>query len=103
MSIFFVFAFKTNDTPANNTAKAKKSADEANLRSAKAAYQVLKLESATDEGPAVGSIYNTTTGRFDGNATNDACGQCTKHNGAHIVVASGGIVQWSTNPTDDCQ
>ena len=87
VAIIAILAVITIPTLTANTDSAKKAADAANLRSAKAAYQVLALE---EKAPEDGQYYNTATGEFG--TTKDVCGQCGSHTSNALKVVSGTVV-----------
>lgn len=100
VAIIAILAVITIPTLTAKTDSAEKAADAANLRSAKAAYQVLKMESADNKGPAAGTIFDPTTGTFKtgekaktAEAT-DKCGQCKDHKNDYIVATENGV-EWS--------
>ena len=104
VAIIAILAVITIPTLTANTDNAKKSADAANLRSAKAAYQVMKME---DPDVFEDGYYDFETSTFkkaadDGSTTPDSpadyCGQCSEHKsgdqGAYIELKDG-TVNWS--------
>ena len=92
VAIIAILAVITIPTLTANTGKAEKAADAANLHAAKAVYQVLAMEGTA---PAADSIFNPSTGTFDGDTTTGKCGQCTEHKDGYIKVDSTGKVVWS--------
>lgn len=106
VAIIAILAVVTLPTLTGSTSSAEKAADAANLRSAKAAYQVQKLEgkALTEAG-----YYDVEDGIFKKGtpATNSAsyCGQCkgtNGHNGAYIQLTSGGVIKWSSGNESAC-
>lgn len=101
VAIIAILAVITIPTLTANTTKAEKAADAANLHAAKAVYQVMKMESATNAGPAKDSVFDVATSTFlttlptGKTAENYACGQCEKHKNAYITVDEKGNVVWS--------
>ena len=93
VAIIAILAVITVPTLTGNTKKAAKAADEANMRSAKAVYQVMTMENKA----LAGNYFNATSGEFEATEPT-GYGQCDKHKGGYIKVTSEGALQWSKNP-----
>ena len=91
VAIVAILAVLTIPTLTGNTKKAAKAADEANMRSAKAVYQVLVMEEKVDSSKV---FFDAASGEFvDEEPT--GYGQCENHKGAVITVTSGGALKWN--------
>lgn len=89
VAIVAILAVLTIPTLTGNTKKAAKAADEANLRSAKAVYQVLVMEEKVD---STKTYFDAASGDFVKDAPT-GYGQCGNHKGGVIKVVSGSL-EW---------